>query len=420
MTSRLIDMPTFELTGSLMSVEDIRARFPALSRIEHGAPVAYFDGPGGTQVPMEVVEAVQEYLLGHNANTFWGYTTSRETDAILGGAREAFADFVGGRPSEIVFGANMTSLTFHLGRALGRRLQPGDRIVVTELDHHANIAPWQALVVERGVELRSVRIDPATGTLDDADLDTALSEAPVSLLAISGASNALGTIPDVARAAALAHDAGALVFVDGVHLAAHSLVDVAALGADFLCCSPYKFYGPHIGVLWGREQLLAELPVPKLEPATDAVPHRFETGTLNHEGIAGAAAAVDFIASLAPGETRRNRLANAFAGMHERGELLLRRLWDGLSAVPAVHLHGPPPGAPRTPTLAFTVEGFTPQAVTQALDRRAVFVSHGDFYARTVIQRLGRAPEGVVRAGCAAYTTAEEVDRLIEGVTALV
>jgi cysteine desulfurase family protein (TIGR01976 family) len=410
-------------TAGIASVEEIRARFPALSRVENGHPVAYFDGPGGTQVPLDVVEAMTDYLLRHNSNTHWAYPTSVETDAILEGARAAMADLLGGRPDEIVFGANMTSLAFHLSRTLGRTCSPGDRIIVTELDHHANIDPWRALEVERGVEIRSVRMDPATGTLDMADLEAALAEKPARLLAIGGASNALGTITDVARAAGLARAAGALVFVDAVHLAAHATIDVAAMGADFLCCSPYKFYGPHIGVMWGRRELLAELPAPKLAPATDDVPHRMELGTLNHEGIAGAAAAVDFLASLAslaPGTTRRERLRVSMEGLHRRGDDLLRRLWEGLASIPGVRLFGPPPGSPRTPTLSFRVEGHAPGSVARTLAGRGLFLSHGDFYASTVAMRLGVAPEGLVRAGCACYTTEEEVDRLVEGVAAIV
>ena len=409
-------MPRTAHAPNVATVQQIRARFPALERVEHGRPVAYFDGPGGTQVPREVADTVHTYLLRHNANTHWGYASSRETDAMLEDARGAFADFVGGRPSEIAFGPNMTALAYHLGRGLGRTFEPGDRLVTTELEHHANVAPWRALAEERKLELRVVRMDPGAGTLDMEDLEAALTEKPVRLLAIGAASNALGTVPDVAHAARLAHDAGALVFVDAVHYAAHALIDVAALGADFLACSAYKFYGTHVGVLWGREELLARVPIPKLEPAPDHAPERMEIGTQNHEGIAGAAAAVDFLASLAEGETRRARLAGAFEVLHARGGALLRRMWEGLAAIEGVTLYGPPPGAPRTPTLSFTVAGRRPEEVMAALDRAAVFVSHGEFYALTVIRRLGREPEGVVRAGCACYTTEEEVDRLVAAV----
>ena len=270
-----------------------------------------------------------DYLLHHNANTHWAYPTSVETDAALAAARDALADFLGGTPAEVAFGANMTTLTFHLGRALGRRWTPGDEIVVTELDHHANVDPWRQLAQERGFTVRTVRFRPETGQLDMDDLAAALGP-KTRLLAIGAASNALGTINDVRRAADLAHAAGALVFVDAVHYAPHALVDVAALGADFLACSAYKFYGPHVGVLWGRQALLEELDLPKLEPAPENAPDRLETGTQNHEGIVGAAAAVDFLASLAEGPDRRARLAAAMAALHERGQRLVEALWTGL------------------------------------------------------------------------------------------
>lgn len=400
------------------SVADVRAQFPALERRHHGAPVAYFDGPGGTQVPRSVVDAMADYLLHHNANTHWAYPTSIETDAQLAAAREVLADFLGGRPSEVAFGANMTTLVFHLGRALGRRWSPGDEIVVTELDHHANIDPWRQLAKERGSAIRAVRFVAETGQLDMADLAAAIGPR-TRLVAIGAASNALGTINDVRRVADLAHAAGALVMVDAVHYAPHALVDVAALGADFLACSAYKFYGPHIGVLWGRQALIEELDLPRLEPAPDHSPERQETGTQNHEGIVGAAAAVEFLAALGAGATRRDRLIASFAALHARGQDLVTRLWSGLREVPGVALYGPPPSAPRTPTVAFTVRGATSERVARALADRAVFVSHGDFYAQTVIARLGRTADGVVRAGCACYTTGDEVDRLVAGVAEL-
>jgi cysteine desulfurase family protein (TIGR01976 family) len=406
------------------STDEVRAQFPALER-RHDGPsgpsgviVAYFDGPGGTQVPRTVAAAMTDYLLHHNANTHWVYPTSIETDAALAEAREALGDFLGGRSSEISFGANMTTLTFHLGRALGRRGAPGDEIVVTELDHHANVDPWRNLASERGLTVRTVRFDPETGQLDTDDLAAALGPR-TKLLAIGAASNALGTINDVRRAADLAHAAGALVFVDAVHYAPHALVDVAALGADFLACSAYKFYGPHIGVLWGRQSLIEELDAPRLVPAPDYAPERLETGTQNHEGMVGAAAAVEFLASLAGGATRRARLEAAFAALHARGQQLVERLWSGLRELRGVTVYGPPPGRPRTPTVSFTVRGTPSEAVARALAERAVFVSHGDFYATTVISRLGHADDGVVRAGCACYTTADEVDRLIDAVASL-
>jgi cysteine desulfurase family protein (TIGR01976 family) len=399
------------------SLDAVRSLFPALQRRHNGSPVAYFDGPGGTQVPQSVVDAVSDYLLHHNANAHWAYPTSVETDAALAAAREALADFFGGHPDEIAFGANMTTLAFHLARALGRRWPDGE-LVVTDLDHHANIDPWRDLARERGLTVRAVRFRAETGQLDLADLAAAIGPR-TRLVAIGAASNALGTINDVRRVAELAHAAGALVFVDAVHYAPHALVDVAALGADFLACSAYKFYGPHIGVLWGRRSLIDELDLPRLAPAPQHSPERQETGTQNHEGMVGAAAAVDFLASLAGGATRRARLEAAFAALHARGQALVERLWAGLGALPGVALYGPGPDQPRTPTVAFTVRGVASEAVARALAERGVFVSHGDFYAQTVMTRLGHAADGVVRAGCACYTSADEVDRLLDGVAAL-
>jgi len=404
--------------GRAASVEEIRRHFPALDRKHEGLPVAYFDGPGGTQVPRQVVDAVSDYLLHHNANTHWQYPTSRETDAALAAARQALADFLQAAPDEIAFGANMTTLTFHLARSLGRAWGAGDEIVVTELDHHANVDPWRALAKDRGVTVRTVAMRPQTGQLDGEDLERALSSR-TRILAIGAASNALGTVNDVRRAVELAHARGALVFVDAVHAAPHALPEVKAVGCDFLACSAYKFYGPHLGVLFGRRDLVNALDAPKVEPAPNSSPEKLETGTQNHEGIVGAAAAVDFLASLAAGASRRGRLETAFAALHERGQALVERLWTGLSALPGVKMYGPPPSAPRTPTVAFTVAGHTSDEVSLALARRAVFVSSGDFYASTAVRRLGQEKDGLVRAGCACYTTEEEVERLIAGVAEL-
>ncbi|HZA98861.1 MAG TPA: cysteine desulfurase-like protein [Gemmatimonadales bacterium] len=399
-------------------VADIRAAFPALARNHQGRPVAYFDGPGGTQVPRQVVGAMEDYLLHHNANTHWPYPTSAETDAIIISAREILAEFLGAWPSEIAFGANMTTLTFHLARALGRSWGPGDTIVITELDHHANVAPWQALQRERGIQLLTVPLVPTTGQLDWEHLEKLLLIGP-RLLAIGGASNALGTINDITRATSLAQSHRALTFVDAVHLAPHELIDVRKIGCDFLACSAYKFYGPHLGILYAKEDVQRRLDLPKLAPAPDTAPERLETGTLNHEGIAGAAAAVDYLASLSAGETRRACLIRTFAELRGRGQKLLQRLWSGLGGVPGVTLYGPEPDAPRTPTVAFTVAGQPADQVARQLAEQAVFVTSGDFYAPTVVQRLG-AVEGLVRAGCACYTTADEVERLIDGVRQLV
>jgi cysteine desulfurase family protein (TIGR01976 family) len=405
-------------SAAVMSIDEIRRRFPALVRTHDGYPVAYFDGPGGTQVPRAVVEAINEYLYHHNANTHWAYPTSEETDAIIDSARSVLADFLNARPTEIVFGANMTTLTFHLARALARGYEHNDEILVTELEHHANVAPWRALEKERGLKVRMAKMIPDSGELDWDDFSRQLTRR-TKLVALGAASNALGTINDVQRAAEMVHSLGARIFIDAVHYAPHGLIDVHDWDCDFLACSAYKFYGPHIGILYGRHDLLNSLDFPKLIPAPDSAPERAETGTQNHEGIAGATAAVDFLASLASGATRRERLRAAFQQLHERGDALTRRLWNGLHGIERVRLYGPHPGTPRTPTIAFTVNGMPSIDVAKQLAERGVFLSHGDFYAMTVVERLGQTPHGLVRAGCACYTTPQEVDRLLAGMCAL-
>jgi cysteine desulfurase family protein (TIGR01976 family) len=426
-------------TDALLATEEIRSHFPALARVHEGRAVAYFDGPGGTQVPRAVVEAMNDYLYRHNANTHWAYPTSAETDELIERSRETLADFLGASPAEIVFGANATTLAYHVSRTLGRTFEAGDEILVTELDHHANVAPWQALERERGVRIRVARLDTATCALDWDDFERKLS-GRTRLVAVGAASNALGTLNDIARARALADDAGAYLFVDAVHYAPHQLTDVRALACDFLVCSAYKFYGPHAGALFCRRELLETLPFPKLLPAPDYAPEVAETGTQNHEGIVGMAAAVDFLASLAPeppaslaqgastpltaetsaslasGTVRRERLRASLDALHVRGRELTRLMWEGLSDIEGVTLYGPAPDAPRTPTVAFTVGGVASTDVARRLAARGLFVSHGDFYAATVVERLGLGAEGLVRAGCACYTSREEVERLVAGV----
>ncbi len=399
----------------MLSTAEIRSFFPALERVHNGFPVAYFDGPGGTQVPRQVAEPMTDYLYHHNANTHWAYPTSEETDAALAAAREACADLLNASPREIAFGANMTTLTFHLSRALGLQYGRGDEILVTELDHHANVAPWHRLATERGVTVKTVQLDPETGQLDWGSFEESLT-AQTKLVAIGAASNALGTINDVARAIKLARNVGALVFVDAVHYAPHELVDVQALDCDFLALSSYKAYGPHIGILFGKVDLLQSIDFPKLIPAPDAAPENVETGTQNQEGIVGAGAAVDFVASFAPGSSRRASLATAYSGLHERSAELTRMLWTGLQKIDSVTMYGPSPDLPRTATVAFTVAGVTSTDVARTLAGRGLFLSHGDFYAATVVERLGLGEEGLVRAGCACYTTEDEIQRLIEGV----
>ncbi|MEK6371168.1 MAG: cysteine desulfurase-like protein [Acidobacteriota bacterium] len=380
---------------------EIRPHFPALDRLHNGLPVAYFDAPGGTQVPRGVAETMTRYLFEHNANTHWAYPTSAETDAIIASARQACARFFNASAEEIVFGANTTTLAFHLARALGRTWNAGDEVIVTELDHHANVAPWHALEVDRGIVVRSARMIRETGQVDFDHL-AELAGPRTKLVAIGGASNALGTINDLARARGIARDAGALLFVDAVHLAPHEPIDVQAIGCDFLACSAYKFYGPHAGILFVRRELLESLPFPRLAPAPNEGPERAETGTQNQEGIAGIEATIEFMESM------------SWAALHDEGRRFTVKLWNGLSSIRGVRLYGPPPSEPRTPTISFTVDGMTGEEVSRALAERALFASHGDFYAQTVVERLG--VEALVRVGCACYTTEEEIDRLLGAV----
>lgn len=401
------------------SIEEIRAHFPALERVYNNFPVAYFDGPGGTQVPRGVVEKMTDYLFNHNANTHWNYPSSNETDAILDYSRAALADFLNCSTQDIAFGQNMTSLTFHLARSLGRDFSADDEIIVTELDHHANVDTWRSLEKERGVKIRVVPMDIESGTLEFAELENLLN-AKTRLLAIGAASNAIGTISDVKRACALAKENGTLSFVDAVHYAAHNLIDVQDFGCDFLSCSAYKFYGPHIGMLFGRKELLEKIDFPKLKPAPNYAPERMETGTQSHESIAGAGACVDFLASLSGGESRREQLQNTFAAIHARKKTLFKHLWEELSETRGVRLYGQNPESERTPTVALTVEGVPAKSVAGKLAERGVFASHGDFYASTVVEKLGLQNEGLLRAGIACYTSMEEIERLIEGVRSVV
>jgi cysteine desulfurase family protein (TIGR01976 family) len=404
-----------------VAVDQIRSHFPALERTYAGNPVAYFDGPGGTQVPRSVVAAMDDYLFHHNANTHWRYPSSHETDELIARSREAFADFVFGRPDEIVFGQNMTTLTFHVARAIGRELGKGDEIVLTELDHHGNVAPWRALEKERGVTIRMARMNLEDGTLD-WDHYRSLLGPRTKVVAVFAASNALGTMNGVNQASKLARAASpsVRVFVDAVHYAPHRAVDVKLFDCDFVAMSAYKFYGPHIGVLWGKRAAIEALDAPRLDPAPQESPERLETGTQNHEAIVGAAAAVDFIASLAvDAASRRDGVVHALRGLEARNTKLFEKLWYSLEEIDGVRLFGPEPSHLRMPTLSFTLRGHSTDDVADKLARRGVFVSNGDFYAATIAERYGVGAAGFVRAGCSCYTTEDEIDRLIEGVHAI-
>jgi cysteine desulfurase family protein (TIGR01976 family) len=402
-------------TAAALSPAQIRAQFPALARVHRGQPVAYFDGPGGTQVPSCVIAAMGDYLAHHNANTHWNYPSSAETDRLLAEAREAVADFLNATPSEVVFGNNMTTITYHVARGLGRGWSAGDRLVVTELDHHGNVGPWEAIAKDRGLLIDRIPFRLEDGTLD-LDRVIAAIGPRTRLVAVGWASNALGTVTDVGAVCRAAAGRGVLSFVDAVHSAPHLLPDVAALGCDFLACSPYKFYGPHTGVLFGREGLLQAIDIPRLDPAPNEAPDRLETGTQNHEGIVGIAAAIEFLAGIAPRETRRASLVAGYAELHRRSRDLFERLWNGLGAIRSVRRFGPPADRPRTATAGFVLEGVPSSEVARRLADRALFLSHGDFYAATVVERLGLGPEGLVRAGCACYTVESEVTRLVEAV----
>jgi cysteine desulfurase family protein (TIGR01976 family) len=401
------------------SLDEIRKQFPALSRIHADQPVAYFDGPAGTQVPRAVVEAMNDYLYHHNANTHWAYPTSNETDGLIANARQTLADFLNASPDEIAFGQNMTSLTFHVARALGRDFNRGDEIIVTELDHHANVDTWRSLELERGVTIRVLPMNPHTGQLELGRLPDLLSS-KTRLVAMGAASNALGTINDIHRAVTMAREAAALSFVDAVHYAPHHLIDVKQLGCDFLVCSAYKFYGPHIGILFGKKELLERIDFPKVKPAPNHAPEKIETGTQSHEAMVGAATAVNFIASLGRGGSRRERLASAFDEMHRRDAALVSALWEGLSSIRGVRVYGPGLEAKRTALVSFSVKDYPAESVSEALAQVGIFAANGDFYAATVVERLGLARQGLIRAGCACYTTSEEVKRVVAAVASIV
>lgn len=402
--------------------ERVRADFPVFARRIAGRPIAFFDGPGGSQVPTQVAAAIAEYLTLHNANTHGSFATSRETDQVIDGARRAMADFVGAADArEIVFGANMTTLAFHLSRSLGREWTQGDEVIVTELDHQANVAPWRRMAEDRGMTVRVVPFDRETLQLDHAALEGMIGPR-TRLVAVGAASNAVGTINDVRRVCDAARAAGALTFVDAVHYAPHRLVDVAEMGCDFLACSSYKFFGPHAGILWGRAELLERLTPYKVPPAPDHGPERWETGTGNFEAMAGIRAAVDWIASLGGdggpnGGGRRQALRRAFEAIEAHEAPLFRKMEDGLRAIPGVRFYGAPRGFPRTPTAAITVEETSPDEVARRLGEEGVFVWNGNFYAVTVCDALGLSDcGGLIRCGLAPYSTEEDVERLVDGI----
>jgi cysteine desulfurase family protein (TIGR01976 family) len=397
----------------MFDVQIARAAFPALERSQDGTPVAYFDGPGGTQVPESVIQAMQRPLYEGVSNLGGAFASSQLAEEITHEARKAGADLVGAvDPEEIVFGQNMTSLTFAMSRALARTWRPGDRIVVTGLDHDANVTPWRMAAADAGVAVDLVPFDLDDFRLHPEAFDQVLTDR-TRLVAVTHASNAIGTIPDVADIAERAHAVGALVYVDAVHYAPHGPIDVAAIGADFLVASAYKFYGPHTGLLYGRRELLEDLVPYKVRPAPDRGAGRWETGTQSFESLAGVRAAVDYLASLGEGPDRRSAIVDGHARVSEHLDRLTERFFDGLDG--HVTLYGIRSVEDRTPTFAITVEDQDPSTVAQFLGTRGLYVWDGHYYAIEPMRRLGLLETGgAVRIGFVHTTTEAEVDRLLE------
>jgi cysteine desulfurase family protein (TIGR01976 family) len=443
-------MPATETVLSpALDLTHIRAQFPSLAQTVNGHPAAFLDGPGGTQVPQRVIDAISGYLRRDNANTGGAYSTSRHTDAMIADARAAMADFLDCAADEIVFGQNMTSLTFAISRAIGRDFGPGDEILVTRLDHDANVSPWLALE-EKGVTIRWAEIHEEDCTLDLADLASKLNNR-TKLVAVGYASNAVGTINPVKKIVSLAHAAGALAYVDAVHYGPHGLIDVQDLDCDFLACSTYKFFGPHMGVLFGKREHLARLRPYKVRPLTDAVPNRWEWGTLNHECIAGITACVDYLAALgtrnvgttaenvgtaalgrpssaARPSARRAAIVAAFEAIHHYEHGLMTRLISGLQQIPNLKIYGitdPARFAERCPTIAVRVENQTadqtPLALSTKLGDRGFFTWDGNYYALNLTERLDvEKSGGFLRIGLVHYNTVKEVDRLLSALREIV
>ncbi|REJ79805.1 MAG: cysteine desulfurase-like protein [Planctomycetota bacterium] len=404
-----------------LAVHELRSNFPALARTGPSGPVAYFDGPAGTQVPQAVIDAVADYLAHHNANCGAPFGTSEETDAILSEAHRAVADFLGASdPGEIAFGPNMTTLTLALSRAVGKTWQAGDEIIVSRLDHDANVTPWVLAARDAGAVVQHIEIDPADCTLDLESFENALSE-KTRLVAVGYASNCVGTINPVRRITEMARQVGALSFIDAVHYAPHGLIDVGEIGCDFLVCSAYKFFGPHVGMLWGRRKLLESVTPYKLRPSTNKLPGRWMTGTQNHECIAGVRAAIDYIATIGAqagqaAESRRDKLRAAFNVITPHERELGRQLLTGLRELPNVRVWGITDEDrlnQRVPTVSFTHERLTPREIAARLAESGLFVWPGNHYALPLTETLGLEPHGTLRIGVVHYNTADEIDRLL-------
>jgi len=401
-------------------IQWVREQFPAFARKINGYPAAFLDGPGGTQVPQRVIDAISDYLVRCNANTHGMYPTSRESDEVIAQAHQAMADFLHCDAEEVAFGPNMTTLTLALSRAIGRTLKAGDEIVVTALDHSANVSPWEALQ-ELGVVIRRVDINTDDCTLNLADLKSKVNDR-TRVVAVGYASNGVGTINPVADITRLAHQAGALVFIDAVHYAPHGLIDVRAIDCDFLACSPYKFFGPHSGVLFGKRKQMKELKPYKVRPAANNLPDAWETGTQNHECMAGVLAAVDYIAAIGRHATgkkmsRRESLVAAYAEIHDYERHLTDRLISGLLDIPGVTVYGIRDKGrfdQRVGTVSIRMNGHMPQQMATRLGEKGLFTWDGNFYALDLTERLGvESKGGLLRIGVLHYNTEDEIDRLL-------
>ena len=409
------------MIDSAVNVERVRSQFPSLSRMLDGKQAIYFDGPAGSQVPRSVVDRISDCMLHHNANRSGRFVTSREVDAIMNHCHQVLCDFVGAAsPESIAFGPNMTSLTLQFSRALAKEWRPGDRILVSSLDHDANFTPWVLAAKDAGAEVKVIRIRTSDATLDLASLDELLNER-TRLVAVTAASNAVGSLTPLREIAKRVHSVGAELFVDAVHMAPHKSMDVTDWNCDYLVCSAYKFFGPHIGVLYGRKDRMQSLIPYKLRPAPDSLPGRWMTGTQNHACIAGAAAAVDYIASLSPipadHQNRRERLIDAMSIISYYETELISKLIEGLLSNPRLKVFGitdPNRMSERAPTVSFQVAGATSIEMAQRLGDQGVFAWHGNYYALPLTESLGTEPAGMVRLGCMHYNTLEEVERTLD------
>jgi cysteine desulfurase family protein (TIGR01976 family) len=409
-----------------LDIQWVRRQFPALQQTVNGKPAVFFDAPGGTQVPQRVIDAITEYLSKWNANLGGPFLTSQRSDLIVEQAHQAMADFFNCSPEEVVFGANMTTLTFALSRAIGRELKSGDELLVTCLDHDGNVSPWVCLE-ERGAKVRTADIQPADCTLDMFDLQAKIRRT-TKLVAVGWAANAVGTINDVGEAIRLAHDVGAMTFIDAVHYAPHGLINVKEIDTDFLACSSYKFFGPHQGILYGKREQLLRLRPYKLRVCSEKLPDRWETGTQNHECLAGVTAAIDYIADVgryhsSEAHTRREAIVAAYEVFQQHERELARQLIGGLLEIPGVSFYGisdPAKLDQRTPTVAIRMEGYTPREIATCLGESGIFTWDGNYYAINLAERLGLQQRGgMVRIGLAHYNTTEEVERLLDELRSL-